>query len=62
MDMGIMTEPIDKEIEEEKDATFRKGVELVMSMSTDFLLTGKLTKKTYISNLRLIANNLEENV
>jgi hypothetical protein len=40
------------------DAEFKKHVELIMSMCTDFLLGG-LTKDTFTSNLALIAKKLK---
>ena len=37
---------------------FKKYVELIMSMCTDYLMDG-LTKETFISNLDLIIKNLK---
>jgi len=43
-----------------EDAEFKKYVELITSMSIDFTLKGKLTKETYISNLKMIIKIVEE--
>jgi len=40
------------------DEEFKKHVELIMSMCTDFLLGG-LKKDTFISNLAMIAEKLK---
>lgn len=37
----------------------KQFVELIISMSTDFLM-GKITKETYISNLEMIVKRLKE--
>ena len=41
------------------DKEFNKYVELIISMSTDYLL-GEITKDTYLSNLKMIQEQLKE--
>ena len=40
---------------------FKKFVELITSMSLDYVLKGKLTQETYISNLETCVKLLKEN-
>jgi hypothetical protein len=42
------------------DKEFEKYVELIASMSIDYMTKGELTKETYINNLKLILKNLEQ--
>lgn len=39
---------------------FNKYVELVASMSIDYMVKGKLTKETYVANLAMIAKIMDE--
>jgi hypothetical protein len=41
------------------DQEFKKHIELLLSMCTDYLMGG-LTRQTFVSNLRMIIKNLEK--
>ena len=41
------------------DSEFRKYVELIMSMSTDYLM-GSCSKKNYVNNLDMMIENMME--
>jgi len=43
-----------------EDAEFKKYVDLIMSMSLDYILKGKLTRGTYIANLKTIIRIIEK--
>lgn len=39
---------------------FKKYVELITSMSVDFIVKAKLTKETYLANLKAMIRMMEE--
>ena len=42
------------------DYVFKKHVELIASMSIDYMVKGELTKQTYLDNLKTIIKIMEK--
>ena len=59
MNKEIEAERIERGADTTNDIEFRKHIELIISMSTDFLMN-KLTKETYLANLKMITRKLSK--